>query len=262
MPRLKISVITPSYNQGRFIERTIESVLQQAGDFEIEYLIMDGGSTDNTLEILRKYAGRITVEIAADDGQADAINKGLRRAGGEIVGWLNSDDLLAPGALQRVVEVFTRYPNVEWVHGRCDIVDADGRLIRPLISLYKHWLCRRYSFSRLLTENFISQMTVFWRRNLMKETGYPDQSLNFAFDYDYWLRLAQRSDPFYINDRQASFRWYQTSKSGSQFREQFREDYEVARRHAKDNHWILLHKQWKTARMIMIYRILSMFHRI
>ena len=123
--RLRISIITPSYDQAHFIERAIKSVLTQTGPFDLEYLVLDGGSNDGTREILQKYNGLLYWESAPDKGQIDAINKGLRRATGDIVGWLNSDDALAPGALQRVAEAFTLRPDIEWVHGRCDVIDTN-----------------------------------------------------------------------------------------------------------------------------------------
>jgi glycosyltransferase involved in cell wall biosynthesis len=255
---LRISIITPSYNQGRFIERTIESVLAQRGPFELEYLVLDGGSEDGTLEILRKYKGRLRWESAPDKGQIDAINKGLRRATGDIVGWLNSDDVLAPGALEKVAEAFTRRPEIEWVHGRCEIIDADDRVIRKAVSAYKHWLCRRYSYQRLLTENFISQMTVFWRRAILAETGLLDTNLSLAFDYDLWLRFGKRGDPLYIPDRVAFFRWYETSKSGANFIAQFAEDFAVARKHGLSDGRLYWRKRLKTAQIIAVYRIMKL----
>ena len=259
MSHLRISIITPSYNQRQFIERTIQSVLSQRGAFELEYLIVDGGSTDGTLEILQRYGGDLHWRSDPDQGQTDAINKGLRQATGEIVGWLNSDDLLAPGALSRVAEAFKRHPYLEWVHGRCDMVDARDQVIRKWISAYKHWCCRRYSYSRLLTENFISQMTVFWRRRILKETGYLNTNLKLAFDYDLWLRFAKRSDPLYIAERLASFRWYETSKSGAHFIQQFDEDYNIACRHAPDHRWLRWRKCAKRIRTVWIYKGLSLF---
>ena len=254
MAPLRISVVTPSYNQGPFIRRTIDSVLEQTGDFELEYRIYDGGSTDETLDILRSYGSRLRWHSERDHGQVDAINKGLRAATGEIVGWLNSDDVLAPGALQRVAQTFAARPALEWVHGRCDVIDAEDRVIRGWISAYKHWCSLHYSYSRLLTENLISQMTVFWRRRVLDEIGYVNPELKLAFDYDLWLRLGRRSDPVYIRERQASFRWYETTKSGSSFEEQFREDYAIALRHAPERRWLLLWKRIKTMRTVAIYR--------
>jgi glycosyltransferase involved in cell wall biosynthesis len=255
MTRLRISIITPSYNQAQFIERTIASVLCQSGPFDLEYLVFDGGSTDGTLEILRKYHDHLSWQSALDSGQIDAINTGLSRATGEVVGWLNSDDTLAPGALAKVAAVFTQRPEVEWVHGRCDIIDPDDRIIRPRISAYKHWRCLRYSYARLLTENFISQMTVFWRRRMLEETGLLDMSLSLAFDYDLWLRFGKRSDPFYIPERLASFRWYETSKSGAHMLQQLAEDHLVARRHGLDG-WLQWRKRLKAAQRLTVYHLL------
>jgi len=255
---MRITLVTPSRNQGRFIRRTIESVLAQRGDFELEYMVLDGGSTDETLGVLESYGGRVTWESAVDRGQTDAINRGLQRATGDIVGWLNSDDTLAAGALARVAEAFRLQPTLEWVHGRCEIIDEDDRVIRRTVSSYKHFRCRRYSYSTLLTENFISQMTVFWRREVMDQIGYLDTSLKLAFDYDYWLRLACRSAPLYIAQPQAMFRWYRTSKSGMSFTLQFDEDYAVMKRHAPDRRLLHLTKRFKTAGILAAYRVMAL----
>jgi glycosyltransferase involved in cell wall biosynthesis len=255
---MRITVVTPSRNQVRFIRRTIESVLRQEGDFELEYMVLDGLSTDGTLQILESYASEIIWESAADQGQTDAINKGMKRATGDVVGWLNSDDTLTPGALARVAAAFRERPALEWVHGRCVIIDESDCVIRRAISVYKDFCCKRYSYSALLTENFVSQMTVFWRREVMEQIGYLDTSLKLAFDYDYWLRLAQRSNPLYIRQPQAMFRWYRTSKSGANFVRQFDEDYAVMRRYAPDRHrWLYMIKRFKTARILAAYGLMA-----
>ena len=255
---MKISIVTPSFNQGQFIQRTIESIVEQRGEFELEYLVVDGGSTDSTLEILRRYEGKLSWSSERDGGQADAINKGLRACSGDVVAWINSDDVLRPGALQRVAEAF-KHPSTQWLHGRCDIIDENDRTIRHLISAYKHWSCTRYSYGRLLTENFVSQMSVFWRRSLMDQVGMLDQELNFAFDYDLWLRFAKVSDPTYIRESLASFRWYRSSKSGSLYRSQFGEDYLVAERHAPTLRWTLMLKRFRTMRLLTAYRLMRLF---
>jgi hypothetical protein len=157
-----------------------------------------------------------------------------------------------------VAQAFAANPDSEWVHGRCDVIDAEDRVIRGWISAYKHWCSRRYSYERLLTENFISQMTVFWRRRVLDAIGYLDAGLKYAFDFDLWLRLARRGDPRYIPERQASFRWYESTKSGSAFEAQFEEDYAVARRHAPDRRWLLARKRLKTMRIIAAYRVMRM----
>jgi glycosyltransferase involved in cell wall biosynthesis len=255
--KLRISLVTPSYNQGEFIARTIESVLSQRGDFELSYHVVDGGSTDATLSILERYRDRLSFLSEKDEGQVDAINKGLRRVQGDVVGWLNSDDVLLPGALGAVAAAFRARPQLEWLHGRCEIIDPDDRPVRGWVSLYKHMRARRHSFENLVTENYVSQMTAFWRRSVHDHIGFLDPSLHYAFDYDLWLRLARRSAPLYLPQRLACFRWYPTSKSGAMFEHQFREDAEVAARYAADKPIALLRKRVKTQAIVGIYRALA-----
>jgi glycosyltransferase involved in cell wall biosynthesis len=171
---LRISLITPSFNQGRFIGRTIESVLGQRGDFQLDYRVIDGGSTDQTRSILAGYGPHLSWVSEPDQGQVDAINKGLRAARGEVVGWLNSDDLLLEGALARVARAFREHPGAEWVHGRCLVVDEQDRPMRDFVGRYKDFRARRHSFENLLTENYINQMTAFWRRSVHDQVGYLD----------------------------------------------------------------------------------------
>jgi glycosyltransferase involved in cell wall biosynthesis len=256
--RLRISLVTPSFNQARFIEQTIRSVLDQRGDFDLEYRVLDGGSSDDTTAILRRYEDRLIWTSERDEGQVDAINKGLRAASGDIVGWVNSDDTLLPGALAKVAEAFAKHPETEWLHGRCKIIDTDGRPIRAWVSRYKHFRARRHKFENLLTENYVSQMTAFWRRNMHDEIGYLDPSLKLAFDYEFWLRLAKRGAPIFLEQDIACFRWYETSKSGANFEAQFREDAAAAARHVPvGKHSILWRKRIKNSAILAIYRLLA-----
>jgi len=261
--RTRISIVTPSFNHGRFISRTIDSVLGQEGDFELEYLVADGGSTDGTLDVLRGYGDRIRWVSEPDAGQVDAINKGLARATGAILGWLNSDDVLCPGAIARVAAALAERPQAQWLHGRCRIIDERDRVVRPWISLYKHWRARRHTLERLLTENYISQMTAFWRRRAMDAVGPLDPSLKLAFDYDLWLRLARLGPPIYLGGAPlACFRWYEASKSGSQFEQQFREDTAVAARYAGHRPGVMLRKRFKNAVFVRVYRLLAAGRRL
>jgi len=260
--RICFSIVTPSLNQVRFIRRTIESVLGQRGEFDLQYLVMDAGSTDGTLAIIREYEMSLQWSSEPDHGQADAINKGLRQCRGDVVGWLNSDDVLLPGALDRIARVVREHPDVEWVHGRCQIVDQGDRRIRRGVELYKHLRSQQYSRGSLLTENFISQMTVFWRRPVLDEIGYLDPSLRFAFDYDLWLRLAQRGDPIYIPPPQACFRWYESSKSGASFQQQFAEDTRVAQRYAQGDLWPMARKRAVNSAIVGVYTALAAIRRL
>jgi glycosyltransferase involved in cell wall biosynthesis len=254
--RPKITVVTPSLNQGAFVERTVRSVLEQEGDFDLEYLVYDGGSTDETLDILRRYDGRLRLVAEPDTGQSNAVNKGLRAATGDIVGWVNSDDLLYPGALARVAAAFSARPDLTWLHGRCEIVDENDRPIRRWVSAYKDLRCRSYTRRRLLVENFVSQMTVFWRRGAMDRIGLLDEALRYSFDYEYWLRLSALGDPVYLPERIAAFRWYRSSKSGSSFEKQFREDEQAFLRHAPSGLLLRAHKRFRTAQIVAAYRFL------
>jgi len=258
MTRPRVSVITPSYNQVRYIGRTIQSVLDQTGEFDLEYRVVDGGSTDGTLDLLASFGNRIAWTSERDNGQVDAINKGLKVATGDIVGWLNSDDLLLPGAFARIVAAFEANPGVEWVHGRCEIIDEQGRPVRRWVSLYKHWMARHHSLDRLLGDNYVSQMATFWRRSVHAEIGYLDPGLPLAFDYEFWVRLAKRGAPAYVPEQVACFRWYDTSKSGANYVEQFRENTEIAVRHAPaGRRWLLLRKRAKNAVYARLYRMMA-----
>jgi len=261
MSRPKFSIVTPSLNQAAYLGRTIESVLGQQGDFDLEYLVLDGGSTDGSAELLRRYEGRLAYRIEKDAGQSDAINKGLRQVTGDLVGWVNSDDLLFPGALARVAAAFAARPDAAWLHGGCEIIDEDDRPIRRWVTAYKDFRCRHYSRRALFVENFVSQMTVFWRRSSQEKVGYLDTSLRYSFDYEYWLRLSALGDPLYLPERLAAFRWYTSSKSGANFERQFGEDLEAFRRHAPDDRLLRLHKRLRTAQIVTAYRLMRALRR-
>lgn len=253
-PRLRFSLITPSFNQAAFIGRTIDSVLAQTGEFDLDYRVIDGGSRDGTLDVLRGYGARLAWISEPDRGQIDAINKGLRGTTGDVVGWINSDDTLLPGALARVAAAFAAHPDAEWVHGRCRIIDEHDRTMRRWVSLYKHYRCRHHSFDNLMTENYVSQMTVFWRRRVHDEIGYLDPALDLAFDYDLFLRLARRGAPVYLDDELACFRMYGTSKSGAGFAEQLAQAVEITGRYAAPTPWLRARRRAKQVAITNIYR--------
>lgn len=254
---MKITVITPSYNQGHFIERTIKSILEQEFSGELQYLVVDGGSTDNTLEILRQYGSRIAWTSEKDNGLADAVNKGLARATGEIIGWLNSDDLYRPGTLQRVVKYFEQHPDCMWLYGKCRIIDENDREIYRNVTRYKNLLLSRYSYGRLLTENYISQPAVFFRKSLMEETGLLRTDLRFAMDYDLWLRFGKRYPAGVIPEYLSDFRRHAASLSENYTGRQFAEQYAVAGQHGANKRQLLIHK-FNVHKILWGYRVLSL----
>jgi len=229
---MKISVVMPSMNQNEFIERTILSVLGQKGDFELEYLVIDGGSRDGTLKTLNRYNEALTWVSEPDRGQTDAVNKGFAMASGDILGWLNSDDLYEDGALEKVAAAYRQH-GFEWCFGNCRNIDEEGREIRKLVTIYKNFESRHYSRRRLLTKDFIPQPAVFISKKAFDKTGFLNLSYDYAMDYDYWLRLASRYPPLYIDRYLAKFRWHRTSKSKNNYRKAALEAYGIARRHAQ-----------------------------
>lgn len=215
-----ISVITPSLNQGGFIAETIESVLRQSGDFEIDYFLVDGGSTDQTVEIIRHYeellaSGQWPVQCRGitlrwvsepDRGQTDAIMKGFATARGEILGWLNSDDTYFPGALQAVADQFREHPEAALIYGDADYCDAQGnRLAR--------YRTQPFSLDKLAYANIICQPSAFFRREAFAAVGGLDRSLHFAMDFDLWIKLARRFPCRYLPQTLSSYRLHEASKT-------------------------------------------------
>lgn len=230
---LKISVITPSYNQARFIERTIKSVLSQAYPC-LEYIIVDGGSTDGTISILKKYSDRIKWVSEKDRGQTNAVNKGIKMSSGHIIGWLNSDDLYEQGALEKVNAFFLNNPSCKWATGLCRIIDADDREARRYVKLYKNMLLRHFNgYNTLLTTNYISQPATFLRREAFTEFGFFDEKEDRVMDYEYWLRIGGRYAPCVVNDYLACFRVHAQSKTSGGFNKTFSDELKIARRYSK-----------------------------
>lgn len=209
-----VSIITPSLNQGKFIRAAIESVLNQ--DYEqIEYIVIDGGSTDDTLSILEEYKGRLTYISEPDEGQSNAINKGFRMAHGSIVAWLNSDDVYEPGCVSHAVELMEAQPQAALLYGEGYLIDDRGEKIRA----FEH--TRDFSLWALIyIWDYIMQPATFFRADALREVGYLDESLNWTMDWDLWIRLALRHDVIYTPRFMACSREYADTKTstGSQKR--------------------------------------------
>lgn len=203
-----VSVVTPSYNHGSYIEATIQSVLSQ--DYpNLEYIVVDGGSQDNTVEILKRYAGRLLWVSEPDRGQADAINKGFRMACGEILAWLNSDDTYLPGAVRQVTQYFQTHPDVSMVYGEGHHVDVEGNIL-------ERYPTEPFNYQRLSECCLICQPTVFFRADVFREVGPLDIHLHYCLDYEYWMRIAKRFRIGYLEAYLATSRLHMDTKTLSQ----------------------------------------------
>ena len=261
---MKISVITPNYNGAAYLKATLDSVLQQrAAGVDLECIVVDGGSTDASLDIVRAYGDAIDHVITEpDDGPADAINKGMRVATGEILCWLNSDDLYAPSALNRVIEAFAQHPDKALCFGRCPIVDEKGDEIRHGITRFKEMFYPVSCRFAIQCLNYVSQPACFFRREAWLAAGELNATLHAAWDYDLLLRLWRQGGAVVLDgDPLAQFRWHETSISAQGFRRQFREAWQVA---AKDAGMIslqtLIHLMtwWG---IVAIYSVMSFFRQ-
>lgn len=237
----KISIITPSFNQGRFVERTILSVLEQNYS-NLEYIVVDGGSSDETLYILSKYGDKLTWISERDEGQSDAINKGIRMSTGDILGYLNTDDTYEKGALSEVAGKFLENPSAMWLTGKCRIIDENDREVRDFITVYKNFLLKRYSFNLLLVTNPISQPATFWRRDVVDEFGTFNVNEHLVMDYDYWLRIGKKYHPLIIDSYLASFRVQRTQKTSSARGKTLQEECSVARKYSGSQLINVLHR--------------------
>jgi len=229
----KISLVMPCFQQAGFLEEAVRSVFTQQQD--VELLVMDPGSTDGSRELLgalqEEFGERLILCFEPDAGQSDAINKGFSRARGRILGWLNSDDRLRPGALGRVVD-WLDAPQPRWLYGCAGMIDSEGRPHASLIVRYKNWRGRRFSRLKLLTENFIPQMAVFWNRTMWEQAGELDNDRHLDMDYDLWLRFAGISAPQVIREVLADFRIHGQAKGSRQTGRQLDDALATARKHA------------------------------
>ncbi len=205
-----VSIITPSFNQAQYLEATIQSVFGQ--DYpRIEYIIVDGGSTDGSVDVIKKYEGRLAGWVSEQDkGQTDAINKGFNRANGEILAWLNSDDTYNPGAVSAAVKFLMDNPEIAMVYADCDFINEQGGVIGKFNSAQTDHHRLREGYVH------IPQQTMFFRAKYWKELGPLDPSFYFAMDYDLWTRISARAPIKYLRGQTwANFRIHNFGKTSS-----------------------------------------------
>ena len=255
-----ISVVTPSLNSAATLQQTLDSVRDQAYP-GVEHIVVDAGSRDGTLELLAAAPG-IHYISEPDRGLSDGLNKGIRMSHGDMIGWLNADDLYLPGALRAVGRAYQEHPDALWITGPCIIIDADGREIRRAATAYKNFFLRRYRFSLYLTQNFISAPATFITRAGLEQVGLFDIDLRYSMDYDVWLRLARIADPVIANRPLAAFRMHEGSLSMSGFRSAFAEHAQIARHHGA-GHAVSVRINAAMSRLIVaVYQVLALIRRV
>lgn len=238
-----VSIITPSFNQAQFLKYTIQSVLSQ--DYpNLEYIIVDGGSTDGSLEIIQQYAGQLAWWVSEpDQGQTHAINKGFSHARGEIFAWLNSDDTYLPGTVSQAVQSLLSHPDVAMVYADANLVDDQGNIIGRFPS-------RQTDLQRLLRGSVhIPQQTTFFQSRYWKQVGPLDPSFHFAMDYDLWVRLAKLAPLLYVPGLWANFRLHGQGKSTTMDDRCYPEMIRVYRREG-GSRISLLAARWQLRRII------------
>lgn len=231
-----VSIITPSYNQAKYLEQTMLSVLNQDHP-SIEYIVVDGASTDGSVEIIKKYAGKLAHwESAKDKGQAEAINKGFARATGEIVAWLNSDDYYLPGTVRAAVKVFEEHPEIVLVYANMLAVDENGQTFNTLT--YK-----QLTLEDLLCFQIIGQPSVFMRRSALQKTSGLDLTFHFLLDHLLWIKIAKHGKILHINQTWSAARYHAEAKNVAKAAEFGREAFRILETIAQDKDLAaILHK--------------------
>jgi glycosyltransferase involved in cell wall biosynthesis len=247
-----ISIVTPCLDASATLQEALDSVRNQ-GYPDLEHIVVDGESTDGTVELLAAAEG-VSFTSEPDRGLTHAKNKGIARARGEIIGQLNADDFYLPGALRRVGKAFSENPQALWATSSCLIVDERRREIRRPITAYKDFFLRHYDFRLHLVQNFVSDPSTFVRRDAFEQLGLYDEEFRYSMDYELFLRLGRRGPPIVIDTPLAAFRLAGTSFSMTSFDKQFDEHARAARLHG-EGHPVAVAANRLTSRLIpAIYR--------
>ena len=266
---MKITLVTPSYNQGKFIEETIESVISQEGDFELEYIIMDGDSTDDTIEVIKKYdklikskkfkskCKKLTFKWFSekDRGQSHAINKGFKIAKGDIINWLNSDDLLEHRTLQTISDFFKKNPLAEVVYGDGLKINETGKIIGVFkgANFTRSDLIRRWN--RAYQTFFIPQPSTFVKISILKKYGYLNEKLHLGMDYDWYLRINKKNKFNYINKILSRNRYHLSCKSVRLEKEAWKVSMNLSKKYWNENYIFYEFSYYINLPLIFLYRL-------
>ncbi len=248
----KISIVIPSYNKVDYIEETLGSIFIQNYP-NLEVIIQDGGSTDGTVDIVKKYAKKypkvISWKSKKDKGQVDAINKGLKKATGDIVAYINADDVYKKGALVNVGKYFSKNPDTLWLAGKGNIIDERGEEISSWVTKYKNLLLKINCYSLLLSVNYLMQPSVFLSKKVYRKYGPFSGTKRFIMEYELWLKLGRFQMPAILGVYLASFRLTMGTISTTQFRKILYRDLQIARKYTKNPLILFLHHLNNLGRM-------------
>ncbi len=239
----KVSVVIPSYNKDKFIGITLESILQQNYD-NYEVIVQDGGSTDKTIDIIKsyksKFRGKLKWLSKKDKGQLDAINKGLKKASGDILTFINADDVYEVGAFRKVGNNFKK--NTLWLAGKGKVINGKGIEVAKATTQYKNVLLKINNYNLLLVVNYLIQPSVFLSKTAYEKYGPFTGTDKFVMEYDFWLKLAKIEMPYVIDDYLSSFRMSGDNISSTDFKSTLLEDEEIVKKHTSNTMILGLHK--------------------
>lgn len=251
----KISIVIPSYNKVKYIELTLKSIFDQSyKNFEV--IIQDGGSTDGTFEVIKKYAKKypsfIKYESKKDGGQLDAINKGIKKATGEILTFINADDEYTKGSFESVAGHYTENPEASWFAGKGIIVDEKGKKIAQTVSFYKNFLLFRNFYTILLSNNYLIQPSVFLSKSVFAKYGLFTGIKFAVMEYDMWLKIGKDSMPIVINKVLSKFRMEKDTKTTKNSEILLNEDEKIVRKYTKNIFILFIHKLNNIGRRIVL----------
>jgi len=251
----KISIVIPSYNKVDYIEETLKSIVSQKYP-NLEVIIQDGGSTDGTLEIIKRYLDKypniFILESKKDNGQVDAINKGLKKATGDILTFINADDYYLKDALSSVGKYFLKRPNTLWLAGKGEVMDAKGNIKWNSSTNYKNFLLRKNKYHLLLMVNYLMQPSVFLSKEVYEKYGPFTGTKKFVMEYDLWLKIARDMMPKILNKTLSVFRLSGKNISSLAFKNTLKEDFNIAKKYTNDPIVLTLHELHNMARVVMI----------
>jgi glycosyltransferase involved in cell wall biosynthesis len=250
-----LSVVTPCLNSAETLAETLSSVAGQGLGDLVEHVVVDGGSTDGTVDMLRD-AGGVRWISEPDRGLSDAMNKGVAMARGECIGWLNADDFYLQGALKPVVDALAARPL--WLTAPCLIVDDTGDEIRRGVTRYKRFFLRHYSRRSLIVQNYVAAPSTFARRDAILDAGGFDERFKYSMDYDLWLRLAERADPVVLDEPVTAFRMAGQSLSMTGFERQFEEHAQNAREHGGGHPFAVAANVAVSRAIVLAYRAMRL----